>query len=258
MLTGTGSNLYVNNVAREMCKAGHTVYLVCQDSKPEDIDYIQDVNVFNKENTHYNNIHRKETSFQGKCLCFKPNLDHFLPVYVFDHYEGFTVKEFTDCSDEEIERYVKQNLTALQTILKDFKIDVIQTNHSIMFPYIVSCISNITQYKHFITLHGSALNFSVKKDKRFIFHVQKGFESAEKIFVVSNHAQEELIEFCKSNNMHEIINKIHRIPAGVDVDNFKILQSSKKSLVQLFEQKVTSGLDCSKGRRQEQTEKNIK
>lgn len=51
LLTGTGSNLYVNNVAREMCKAGHTVYLVCQDNKPEDIDYIRDVYVFNEENT---------------------------------------------------------------------------------------------------------------------------------------------------------------------------------------------------------------
>lgn len=43
LLTGTGSNLYVRNLVREFCKAGHDVYLMCQETYPEQIDYVQEV-----------------------------------------------------------------------------------------------------------------------------------------------------------------------------------------------------------------------
>ncbi len=92
LLTGTGSNLYVSNLARELCQAGHDVYLVCQEYHPEQIDYVQDVYAFVQNNTELVKLHSKTTTYAGTCKVFRPALEQLLPVYVFDHYPGFNFK----------------------------------------------------------------------------------------------------------------------------------------------------------------------
>ena len=67
LLKGTGSNLYVCNLVREYCKAGHDVILVCQDYNPIDQDFINEVYKFNEANTEYVLTDQQETGFKGKC-----------------------------------------------------------------------------------------------------------------------------------------------------------------------------------------------
>ncbi len=40
LLEGSGSNIYVHNIARAHCLKGHTVYLVCQEREAEGYDLI--------------------------------------------------------------------------------------------------------------------------------------------------------------------------------------------------------------------------
>ena len=138
LLTGTGSNLYVNNLVRELVRKGQDVILVCQDFDPKQIDFINEVYEFDASNTNYTLTDKKDTPFKGVCKCYKPNLNGFLPVYVYDHYQGFEVKEFTSCTTEETMRYVDQNLNAMRCIVRDNKVEVINTNHMVMFPYIAT------------------------------------------------------------------------------------------------------------------------
>ncbi len=253
LLTGTGSNLYVNNLVRELCKADHDVLLVCQDDHPEAIDYVSDVYGFHPGNTELVKCHSKATPYAGTCRVFRPDLAGFLPVYVFDHYEGFSVKEFPACSEAEIETYIELNLQALTTILATFSVDIMQTNHLIMFPYIVAQLLHVHPYPHFMTVHGSALNFSVKKDPRLLPYAQAGVESASAIIVDSEHAREELCTFLDQHDMSHVVGNVHIIPAGVDVENFSILAGARQTYITAFVEQMQPVVRQSKGRTAAQT-----
>jgi hypothetical protein len=89
LLKGTGSNLYVNNLVREFSKAGHNIFLVCQEYFPEELDFVSDIYDFTNENKELKLIESFKTSYSGRCRFFSPDLEGFLPVYVFDHYQNF-------------------------------------------------------------------------------------------------------------------------------------------------------------------------
>ena len=248
LLSGTGSNLYVNNLVTEICKAGHEVYLVCQEYFPENMDFISEIYEFNTNNRGLRLIKSNKTPYKGKCKFFQPYIDGFLPVYVFDHYKSFRVKEFPDCSDAEIENYITLNRNAIQTIVQEFQIDVIQTNHTIPFPHIAANIATRHKIPLFVTVHGSALNFSVKKDVRFFRLVRTGFASATNIFVDSQYAFDELVEFLQKSRMKGLIEKIQIIPAGVDIEKFNILKTSRTDSIRQFTERLSLLVTNSKGR----------
>ncbi|GAI28285.1 unnamed protein product, partial [marine sediment metagenome] len=101
--------------------------------------------------------------YPGKCTCYRPNLGGFLPVYVYDRYEGYDVKEFTKLTKEEIEAYLEKNTTALSTCFKEQQPYLILSNHTIMQPvYTARACRGLTKSTHFMTVHGSCLNFSVR------------------------------------------------------------------------------------------------
>jgi len=257
LLTETGSNLYVTNLVREFCRNGHNVILLCQDYSPEKQDYIEEVYVFDKSNKKPELIHHKDTIYPGKCTFFKTDIGGLLPVYVLDHYNGFRVKIFPDCTNNEINFYVDQYVNVLLWILNKFSIDIIQTNHMIMFPYIVFktfCIGKV-KYCHFCTIHGSALNFSVKKDNRFILFAKKGLQTARAVFVDSQHARNELIQFAEKNSMKFLEKKISVIPAGVDISRFDILSIPKQEKINLFIDQVELSQSQKKGRTIEQSKR---
>lgn len=254
LLTGTGSNLYVNNLVRELAKVGKEVNLLCQDFDPMAIDFVNEYYEFNTENTEYKLVGEKDSPFPGKVRVFKPNLNGFLPVYVYDHYEGYTVKEFPDCSDAEVDAYVTQNKNALELVVKDFGVEVVNTNHLVMFPHIATLVKESTGVKHLITVHGSALNFTVKKDKRFEDFAKSSLIKADEIIVDSLHADEELKEFLDDVNLSELKEKVEIIPAGVDVTSFSLPTASPEAMIQEFQDKIALKVPASKGREAYQTE----
>ncbi len=248
LLTGTGSNLYVNNLVREYAKVGEDVCLICQDPTPIDIDFVNEVYEFDKENDNYKKTHSKESQFKGTVRVFQPNLNGFLPVYVYDHYDGFKVKEFPNCSDEEIAAYVIQNSKALTRVIRDFDIKVVNTNHLVMFPTIATKVREVIDFKHVITIHGSALNFTVKKDKRFEVFAKEALLKADEIVVDSLHADVELKEFLDELGLAHLKSKIEIIPAGVDVSSFDLPTASAEEMINNFQIEISEKVVGSKGR----------
>ena len=248
LLTGTGSNLYVNNIVRELLKKGEDVILVCQDFDPIKIDFVNELYDFNVDNTAYNLSAKQETPFAGNCKCFRPNLNGFLPVYVYDHYEGFEVKEFNSCTDEEVQSYVKQNFSAMDLIMQNHEVSVVNTNHMVMFPYLAKLLKEKHDFKFVITVHGSALNFTVKKDKRFENFAVESLKVVDDIVVDSLHADQELKEFLEEVSMEYLIQKMEIIPAGVDISSFGIAQKSREDMKQDFIASITENVSNSNGR----------
>ena len=254
LLTGTGSNLYVNNLVRELAKVGKEVNLLCQDFDPMAIDFVNEYYEFNTENTEYKLVGEKSSSFPGKVRVFKPNLNGFLPVYVYDHYDGYEVKEFPSCTYEEVASYVTQNKNALELVVVDFKVEVVNTNHLVMFPHIATLVKETTGVRHLITVHGSALNFTVKKDKRFEEFAKNSLVKADEIIVDSLHADNELKEFLDDVDLSYLKEKVEIIPAGVDVTSFFLQTAPAEEMIQDFQDKIALKVLTSKGRTTEQTE----
>lgn len=75
-LSGTGSNIYVQNLVRELCRMGHDVSVMAQDREVSDLDF---VNEFIRKGDR---VSKQETSFDGYCKVYQPDIGDLLPCYV--------------------------------------------------------------------------------------------------------------------------------------------------------------------------------
>lgn len=232
LLRGTGSNLYVSNLCRSFCNNGHNVLLFSQDSSPEEFDFISSSEIFREGNQSTLLQLERNTNFPGKCTHFRPNLGGLLPVYVFDNYPGHTVKEFTDMSESELEGYLEKNCKALKTVFEQNLPDLIISQHTIMQPvYTTRAIKNFHKCRHIVTVHGSALNFSVRKSLLLRQYALEGITSAKDFVFVSRHSQEDF-----QNYFHDVPNlsgRCRTIPAGVNIELFQPLQEFENKQEQI-------------------------
>lgn len=242
LLTGTGSNIFVGNLVRNFCMLGHDVYLFCQQTYPEELDYIHQYSVFAKGNLSYRTVFTKDTPFPGKCYLFNPHINGLLPVYVFDRYKGFAVKTFTEMHLSEVDAHIANNAQAVETVHKEVTFDLIQSNHAVISPYIAREVWKKHKVPYYITIHGSALNFVLKKDSRFMPYAESAFLDATKIFAVSSHNRLEAITFFE-NIAPKIEEKFKVIPAGVDTNLFKILKGPKKHSIELLKSQLKESLE---------------
>src|ERR671936_2669845 len=85
LLSGTGSNIYTQAIAREWRRAGHDVVVFSQEPHPERYDL-------------------------GGAAVVRPELpDRVLPVFVVDRYEGLEARRLQDLTPAERARYVEAN-----------------------------------------------------------------------------------------------------------------------------------------------------
>ena len=230
LLTGTGSNIFVSNLVRSFCRLGHDVFLFCQERNPGELDFVSRHAVFEQGNRTYRTLFSRETSYDGHCFLFNPDIKALLPVYVYDEYEGFEVKTFPQMKIGEIEEHVRRNVDALETIHLEYGFDLIQANHVIISPYIARVMCKKHDIPYYITLHGSALNFSVRNDPRLRPYATKALLDATRIFAVSTHNRLEAITFFK-RVAARIEPKFSVIPAGVDIELFHILKGSRQQSI---------------------------
>lgn len=230
-LKGTGSNLFVENSCRELCKMGHQVNLFCQENDPDQFDFIEKAFDFNDQNSQSWIVYQNETPYPGKCHLYRPNLNGFLPVYVYDDYQGYQVKTYTNCSKAEIESYLENNRRAIDTALINRQTDMVWTNHTIMQPvYVARSHLGLGQCHHVMTVHGSCLNFSVRNSVLLQDYAREAIANADRIAFVSHFSEDEFLEFF--DNDLETKEKSIAIPGGVDLQKFITLtDNSQKQAV---------------------------
>src|SRR5690348_16753440 len=117
LLRGTGSNVYNASLAQALAAQGHEVHLFCQDRRADELDWVR----------RNDNI-----------TIHVPDIGGLLPVFVADRYEGFEVKTFPELTDEELDRYLDANVTAVRDVVETFgEPDAALANHLIMGPVIL-------------------------------------------------------------------------------------------------------------------------
>jgi glycosyltransferase involved in cell wall biosynthesis len=189
MLRGTGSNIYNVNLARALARLGHEVHLLCQDREVE----IEGVQIHN------------------------PDIHGLLPVYVKDPYEGFEVKAFPELSRAELDRYVDANVDAVRGVAASVGgIDAALANHLVMGPAILAR-AGIGPFA--AKIHGSALEYTVKPNPRFLPYAEEGMSVASGVLVGSGHTAESL--WAALPDLPDLKDKTRLGPPGVDIDEFR-------------------------------------
>jgi glycosyltransferase involved in cell wall biosynthesis len=189
MLRGTGSNIYNVNLARALARLGHEVHLLCQD---------------------------REVGVEGVEI-HNPDIGGLLPVYVKDPYEGFEVKAFPELTESELDIYVEANVAAVRAVAESTGgFDAALANHLVMGPAI---LARAAVGPFAAKIHGSALEYTVKPNPRFLPYAYEGMEAASGVLVGSGHTAASL--WAALPDLPGLEEKTRLGPPGVDVEEFR-------------------------------------
>jgi glycosyltransferase involved in cell wall biosynthesis len=198
LLGGTGSNVYTRSLAREWSRAGHDVVVVCQEPHPERYDL-------------------------GGAEVFRPNVGALLPVFVLDRYEGIEAKLLKDFTRAERDRYVALNATAL---CAQMPADLVFANHVLLG----AAVGWASGMPFAVKAHGSELEYSMRGNEGLAAWGRECLRPAQAVFVGSAHIRAVLEEVVGH------VDRVHEVPPGVDVEEFRPAHSRDESLTRLLEE----------------------
>src|SRR5262245_9025414 len=198
LLSGTGSNVYTQAIARAWSHAGHDVTVVCQEREPERFDV-------------------------GGAQVLRPELpDGLLPVFVLDAYEGLEPRLLQDLTPAELDSYVAANAAAVRDLLPA---DLVFTNH--VLPG--GAVGAATGTRFAVKAHGSELEYSIRGRSELAEAARRALELSAAIFVGSDHIRQVLEDVVGS------FEQVREVPPGVDVEEF-VPQARGEALQELLDE----------------------
>ena len=213
LLRGTGSNIYNANLARALAGLGHEVHLLCQDRDAGELGWVDAVGSWKGGKLEVERL--REPDGAGSATVYVPDIGGLLPVYVRDAYAGFEVKAFPELTDEELGRYLEANVEAVRDVVfAAGEPDAALANHLVMGPLV---LARALGGGFAAKVHGSALEYTVKPNPRFLPHAREGAAAASGILVGSRHTAESLWAALPDLDLEE---KTRLGPPGVDLAEF--------------------------------------
>jgi glycosyltransferase involved in cell wall biosynthesis len=213
LLRGTGSNVYNANLAQALARLGHEVHLLCQDRQAEKLGWVDALGRWEGGRLRVERL--REHGGEGCVTTYLPEIGGLLPVYVKDTYEGFDVKAFAELSDAELGRYLEANVGAVADVAEVIGgPEAVLANHLVMGPAIVA---RAGVGKFAAKVHGSALEYTVKPNPRFLPHAREGASAASCVLVGSRHTAESLWAALPDLGLEA---KTRLGPPGVDTREF--------------------------------------
>ena len=227
LLEGSGSNLWTRSIVESLCRQGETVHLMAQENHPERYPFITEARSYAPDGTVEAFYRRAESSHPGRCILHKPVLGATLPVYVWDKYEEFSrVVPMVDLTDEEIAEYTARNVAALRRIVRENGITAIHANHAVLMSVVAQRVSADTGVPFSIMPHGSALEYAVKRDPRFLRLARGAFAAAGRIFVHGDEMRARVLSvFTDVPGLDARMRDLH---LGVDTSQFEPVPRSER------------------------------
>ena len=214
MLSGTGSNVYVQNLCRALVRGGHEVHLLCQEEHPLAYDFVDEHASAN--GGEIERLGGQETPYPGRCVVYNPRVGGLLPVYVYDDYPGWRVKTFLDLTDEELENYLDRNVEAVNGVLRASGAEAVVTNHSVPGPLVARRALDGTGVPYASIVHGSCLQYVSRRSAKYMDLTREGLEGADEILALSSHSAGTVAE-----DFPGLADRTRSLPGGVDTDLFR-------------------------------------
>ena len=239
LLRGTGSNVYNARLCAALARAGHSVDLLCQEPRPEELDFVDAIGRWEGGEAHVETLREPV-----RVTAWRPDIGGLLPIYVADRYEGLEARTLLECSDAEVDAYVAANVAAVRDVCARARPDVALANHLVMGPAILARgLGGDVPYA--VKVHGSALEYVVKRDpERFLPWAREGLQGARSVLVGSRHTGESLFEAMQDPGLPE---RTRLGPPGVDVDEFRPRDDAATGVAALIERLDASEADSGEG-----------
>lgn len=187
LLSGSGSNVLTANVARTWRRAEHDVLVLCQDRLAHSLDFVDATLDLRDGEPIPDMAPTGHPGAPGRCVVARPDIGRLLPVYVFDQYEGFDAKLFVDLSESELDLYVERNVAALIQAIDWHDPDAILVGHEVMGPSVAAEACRRTGRDFSVLLHGSGLEYAVKRQERYRQHAAAGLAAAKTVIGGSHY-----------------------------------------------------------------------
>jgi glycosyltransferase involved in cell wall biosynthesis len=221
LLEGSGSNLWTRSVVESLCRRGETVHLVVQENHPERYPFITEARRYNPDGTT-ETFYLRDPAIEhpGVCILHKPVLGDTLPVYVWDRYEEFSrVVPMVDLNDEEVEEYLERNVRALTRIVRENGVTVMHANHAVLMSVVAQRVGAAEGIPYAVMPHGSALEYAVKRDVRFLRLAQGAFADAARVFVHGDEMRDRVLTILAG--VPGLDEKTVDLHLGVDTSQFE-------------------------------------
>lgn len=225
-LTGSGSNVYVQNLCRALVRQGHDVDLICQEPDTSAMDFVASAHVANPNGVEP--LWKRETEYPGECRVHRPEIGDLLPVYVYDDYPGWRVKTFPDLTDEEFQEYVRRNVGAIRSVLEEHPADCLVTNHSVPGPLIARRATEGAGVPYLSIVHGSCLQYVARRSEKYMEVAREGLDGAHRIVSPSPHGAGTINE-----DFPQMQGKTLALSGGVDTGLFSPDSLDKVALDEL-------------------------
>ena len=213
----SGSGTYVRELTRELVRQGHEVTLVCQERSPEIYDFIDSAHVLDDANAAAATVFERERLYAGSCRFVRPNLHGSLLVYVNGPFPGFAPEEvepFQDTSADRIEAYAIANISAMRAVLAEWPVDLLLANHALMQPWVVRWAAG-EAIPYVVTVHGSEINFSLRRDARLAPYALDGLAGAAAVVAVSRASADDLLDWAGGHGL-DLVDKTEVVAPGID------------------------------------------
>jgi glycosyltransferase involved in cell wall biosynthesis len=213
LLEGTGSNVYAAKVAEVWRRQGHDVVILCQQRFTDRLPFVDHWSEPLGGRGGTDRIARGQPPAPGRVSVLNPDIGDLLPVFVEDHYEGFTVKRFVDLRDEELEEYLVRNVDVLRDVGREHPPDVVVAGHVVPGPVIAR---RGLGDGYVAKVHGSDLEYAARVQERYADLAREGLEGARAVVGASRDVLARAVEVAPA-----VADRTRVVPPGVDVDRWR-------------------------------------
>lgn len=218
VLRGTGSAIYVRDLCRALNAEGIDVVLFSQESRPEEFDFI--ARAYEVHNGLLENLFQRETLLSGKTIHVRPDLRGFLPVYVYDTYEGYeTVAEFSRLMDFELSGYLERIEEALAGARSHLGYTPAGCIVHHLFPLPIAVGRAWPDTARVIVFHGSDLNFALRKRPDFEQLFARDIGQRDTVVTLTKHGADEVASYCAQVGCSP---RVTVVPPGIETEYFSL------------------------------------
>lgn len=218
-LTGSGSNQWTRSIAQGMVETGETIHLICQEHRPEQLDFVSEAWTYDPDGRP-NLLFRRSIDRPGRCIVHRPVLE-LLPTYVRPKASVTSMAAILDLAPPQIEEYLRRNEAAMRRIFRDHAISCVHVNHVVLMAVVVHRVCQELAIPYAIMPHGSAIEYVVKHSPEMKQLAGEALASADRILMLS----EEMIERIRNvfDGLANPESKMIMASAGVDTSRFRVI-----------------------------------
>ena len=228
LLQGTGSNIYVANIAKAWQNQGHGVSVVCKDRKAGALTFVQEF-IGPHDNLP------DDPPKPGTIRVIVPEINNLLPVYVFDRYNGFDVKIIPEMTPEEIHMHIEMTASTLRNVACQGA-DRILANHAIFGPVIAKRALQNLDVPFDVKIHGSAVEYTLVPNPHLMNYAFEGLNAAKRVVVGTKYVRDRVLEvFGNGQPTGKLANQLTIVPPGMDPALFKLSVDPQESQQQFME-----------------------